>query len=546
MFKRIGNGSLGLPRRYAGVKVIGLLLLFTLHFTLYTAASAASISATITLISGSVEVKTADTWKKAEKNMTLNEKDEIRTGAGGRVVLTLSDGSRMNLQENSSLVLTALGQNNVQLALNAGTMNTKVKKMGAGGKFSVDTPASVCAVRGTSFKVKATENETSVECYRGSVGVGKKDTPGEVFISRWEKILVSQDQTLGSAVTMNKEERSVVLAPVINEMSQEVRMGMSREAVQAAAAQEIKKAEYQQGKSLIDAFGKRVRLEEYIVRPQGTTDRFKMVVLNERESRFDYFTWIATFKDGAGNVAVLPTDLTQATKWLSWENGSTKPDYYLSSNETAASNTVDAVEYGWTGGHITGTAGNYEHLYDVYYFKINNADKISYQPKSGTGITNLATDVNYFITGNPVGNYISTTDRDNYIALLNTQLPTSQQITVTGNNDDYCRFLTWWNKNVASTKSGNSEVWDNRLQANFGGSLYNEDYYMVDDNGNKATLDEMNSIYDFTAGSYVKSELLKWNQELVMSGDDFTGPEGKIDLVVEPKIFIDAGIIEAK
>ncbi|HCJ66538.1 MAG TPA: hypothetical protein DHV62_04240, partial [Elusimicrobia bacterium] len=284
-----------------------LFLLFTLHLTLYTVTSAAPFSAKISLVTGAVEVKVAGVWKKAEKNMTLSEKDEIRTGQGGRAVILLEDGSRMTLDENSSLALSELQENNVQVAMSAGTMKAQVKKMSTGGKFQVGTPASVCAVRGTSFKVKAKEKETEIECYRGSVNVIKSETLEETMLSRWQKILVSQEQPLSKPAMMSKEEKTLVLAPAKTELSQEVRMGMSREAVQAAAAQEIKLAEYQQGKSLIDAFGKRVRLEEYIVRPLNPTtneyDRFKMVVLNERENRFDYFTWTATFNKK------LPADL---------------------------------------------------------------------------------------------------------------------------------------------------------------------------------------------------------------------------------------------
>src|SRR6185295_5739837 len=77
------------------------------------------------------------------------------------------------------------------------------------------------------------------------------------------------------------------------QLKNEVGLGQSKEQVLAAAAEEIKLAEYQAGKAMIDVFGDRVRLEQYILRPQP--DQFKLVVLNERESRFDYFFYQGTF-----------------------------------------------------------------------------------------------------------------------------------------------------------------------------------------------------------------------------------------------------------
>jgi hypothetical protein len=489
-----------------------LFLLFTLHLTLYTVTSAAPFSAKISLVTGAVEVKVAGVWKKAEKNMTLSEKDEIRTGQGGRAVILLEDGSRMTLDENSSLALSELQENNVQVAMSAGTMKAQVKKMSTGGKFQVGTPASVCAVRGTSFKVKAKEKETEIECYRGSVNVIKSETLEETMLSRWQKILVSQEQPLSKPAMMSKEEKTLVLAPAKTELSQEVRMGMSREAVQAAAAQEIKLAEYQQGKSLIDAFGKRVRLEEYIVRPLNPTtneyDRFKMVVLNERENRFDYFTWTATFNKK------LPADLMEVTSKVAWNLGDTQSqsDYFLKANESAASNTVDKVEWGFTGGHLIGL--NNTLLFDNYYFRLGtkgmaDKEKISYEPKLGSNIQSLD-DVYYYVNG----------DRNTPIT-----------------DTDFWKSGSWWDSNIVTTSRGYS----------FKDGSYKEEYYIIDDNGKEATTEEFSKVWDSSAQKLKKDELLKWNFENVFTASNFfAGPDKKIDLVVEPKIFIDAGIIQAK
>jgi hypothetical protein len=58
-----------------------------------------------------------------------------------------------------------------------------------------------------------------------------------------------------------------------------------------------------------------------------------------------------------------------------------------------------------------------------------------------------------------------------------------------------------------------------------------ESYYWIDDNG------IVPSKKDF-----VSNGLLNYNQELVFEAKEFEGRT--IDLVVEPKIFVDAGIIK--
>lgn len=128
----------------------------------------------------------------------------------------------------------------------------------------------------------------------------------------------------------------------------------------------------------------RVRLEEYVVRPAA--DQFKLVALSERASRFDYFYYQARFNQN------LPTDLTEATRYLSGKTGAA-PDFFITEFETGRSNTRDSVIETGIGGHLvnapltadtvvydghtntfttaaTGTAF-WSTLFDNYSYKIN-------------------------------------------------------------------------------------------------------------------------------------------------------------------------------
>ena len=127
---------------------------------------------------------------------------------------------------------------------------------------------------------------------------------------------------------------------------------MTREQIRAAAAEEMKLAEYQEGKSLIDVNGVRVRVEEYILRkPKDVVEAdrekaFKFVVLNNRESRFDIFTYKGIFNK------ILPADLSVALNNAAGKKLGEEPEFYLTSYEMTQSNLTDAIKDASDGGHL--------------------------------------------------------------------------------------------------------------------------------------------------------------------------------------------------
>lgn len=100
-----------------------------------------------------------------------------------------------------------------------------------------------------------------------------------------------------------------------DEMRREARRDGIREARQAVAAQDGKEADYELGKTVIDVRGRRVRIEEYVTRPDPNT--FKYILLNTRENRKDYHVEKYRF------AKVLEADLTSIRPNI-WNN--VKPD----------------------------------------------------------------------------------------------------------------------------------------------------------------------------------------------------------------------------
>jgi hypothetical protein len=330
-----------------------------------------------------------------------------------------------------------------------------------------------------------------------------------------------------------REEREETTAPrsasdeFKKDVEREVALGQSKDAVQAAAAVEMRRAEYQEGKTLIDAFGKRVRLEEYVVRPAA--DQFKLVALSEREDRLDYFYYQARFNQA------LPTDLREATRYLGGKTGAA-PSYFVTEFETGRSNSRDSVQEVGTGGHLVNTTltsdkvvydgvsdsfqtvasgtAFWETLFDNYSFRVNGTEKYGWQPNGGPNITAY----DYTATGfnTRVWNGAGTTTCATQVC--EDGLRTSAITKPSGSDKLHDRVT------ITYTADGSQEIYD---------------FLVIADDGRIASKADFGGA---TTGRAYKDKLVEHNFQQRLRFTEFGGRD--IDFVVEPKILIKAGIIE--
>ncbi len=132
----------------------------------------------ITLPLGNVQVQKSGTgeWTKARPRMPIHEKDVIKTLAKSRCEITLTGGGKMRIGENSELELTEANvkpmEKNFSANLKKGNIWVSAKAaFGEKKNVSVRTPTAVAAIRGTKYRVKAGEDESSVLVYSGKVDV---------------------------------------------------------------------------------------------------------------------------------------------------------------------------------------------------------------------------------------------------------------------------------------------------------------------------------------------------------------------------------------
>lgn len=134
----------------------------------------------ITLPLGKVEVLASgtDSWQKAKPNRTVNVGDVIRTQAKSRCEIKLVGGGKIRIGENSELELNAANvkpmEKNFKANLKKGNAWVSAKAaFGEKKNVSVRTPTAVAAIRGTTYRTTAGEEESSVLVYEGKVDVNQ-------------------------------------------------------------------------------------------------------------------------------------------------------------------------------------------------------------------------------------------------------------------------------------------------------------------------------------------------------------------------------------
>ena len=133
----------------------------------------------ISLPLGKVDVSTADNkWSRAKPNQPVFQGNIIRTQPKSRCEITLTGGGKVRIGENSELELNDADVKPMVKNLNANLKkgNVWVSAKAAFGEkknIAIRTPTAVAAIRGTKYRAKAGDDESSVKVYDGKVDVNQ-------------------------------------------------------------------------------------------------------------------------------------------------------------------------------------------------------------------------------------------------------------------------------------------------------------------------------------------------------------------------------------
>jgi len=121
------------------------------------------VAGTISSASGAVQVQRGAVVTGVSTGTPVNVGDRVITGPGGHAVITLTDGSQLELGESSNMVIDnhALaptgGRAATRVSLFGGVLRSVVSATGGTPNFEVHTPNAVAAVRGTRWDTAYSE-----------------------------------------------------------------------------------------------------------------------------------------------------------------------------------------------------------------------------------------------------------------------------------------------------------------------------------------------------------------------------------------------------
>jgi hypothetical protein len=140
-------------------------VLLTLTFAARGLAQA-PVAGTFTTSSGAVQVQRGTVVTGVSAGTPVQVGDRVITGPGGHAIITLTDGSQLELGEASNLVIDnhALaptgGRAETKVSLFGGVLRSVVSATGGTPNFEVHTPNAVAAVRGTRWDTSYSEGAT--------------------------------------------------------------------------------------------------------------------------------------------------------------------------------------------------------------------------------------------------------------------------------------------------------------------------------------------------------------------------------------------------
>ena len=153
-------------RNGARLKVISALVVVLLPLAIAAQGFAqAPVAGTVSTASGAVQIQRATGLIAAGSGTPVNVGDRVITGAGGHAIITLTDGSQLEVGESSNMVIDshalapAGGRAATQVSLFGGVLRSVVSATGGTPNFEVHTPNAVAAVRGTRWDTAYTEGE---------------------------------------------------------------------------------------------------------------------------------------------------------------------------------------------------------------------------------------------------------------------------------------------------------------------------------------------------------------------------------------------------
>jgi ferric-dicitrate binding protein FerR (iron transport regulator) len=130
------------------------------------AQTPAAVAGTASSVTGNAQFQRGAVVSGLAPGTPIDVGDRIITGPGGHAVITLTDGSRLEIGDSSNIVIDnhalapAGGRTATRVSLFSGVLRSVANATGGTANFEVHTPNAVAAVRGTRWDTAYTEGES--------------------------------------------------------------------------------------------------------------------------------------------------------------------------------------------------------------------------------------------------------------------------------------------------------------------------------------------------------------------------------------------------
>ncbi len=315
-------------------------ILYALILLSFSALPCRAMSKDIIVVpDGDVQVRpnAASAWYPVGRNVKIAAGSEVRTAKDSTAGVYFPDGSRFSLGNSTIFAVDETTKKKAGFQLKLGRLKAAVAGYFA-SRFEVKTPAAVCAVRGTEFEIDvAKDGVTDMNVTEGLVEVN--DSKGAMaVVSSEEKIRVGMDgMSRPEGISLTDERSGEAARPMA--VIQDTARERTRTMLEELRNRELKANESQLGKDSIDAFGRRVRLEEYLLRPSDK--EFQVLFLSQRAEQHS-LNW-GQFTEQFNSR--IPDDISQVGDIISGMYLSrTAPANWMKHFEFYLTNTVDSVK----------------------------------------------------------------------------------------------------------------------------------------------------------------------------------------------------------
>jgi len=128
-----------------------------------------------------VQGKSQNSWEKVKYNMIVNDRDKIKTAKESRCEVTFKTKKVMRIGQNSIVEITKDEAGTEEVKMSRGLAWLSIFLPKGKSRLRVRTPSSVCAVRGTVYRLNCDSTLSTYRCYEGELSVTPFEKDGKTL-----------------------------------------------------------------------------------------------------------------------------------------------------------------------------------------------------------------------------------------------------------------------------------------------------------------------------------------------------------------------------